>query len=213
MPYARRTTKKTYRRRRPAKSGYVRKVARTEARRAIKRTVETKSHDEAFVSTISTGLSTHDICSTLLRGTGDSNFIGAKITPTYLSIKYTFIGADPYNIVRMIILQDKASSGTPALATLFENTSYPLVSGLNNQYRETYRLLADRRFVLKQFGSTYFAPTCGSIRIPMSKLRQVKYTDAGNNQGGKLWIVLISDSSAVSHPSYQIYTRLYFKDA
>lgn len=213
MPYRRQVNRRRYRPRRANKGGYVRKVARVEAKKAVRRTVETKMHDETWNSSIANVLSTFDVCATLTRGTGDNDFIGAYIKPTYMTIKYNMIGSDSYNILRMIIIQDKDSSGTPVIGTLFENSTVPLISALGSNYRDTYKLILDRRFSLKQYNASYVAPQLGTIRIPLRKLRRIKFNDAGSIIGGKIWIIMISDSSAVSHPVAQIYSRLYFQDA
>lgn len=216
MPYRRRA-RKTYRKRRVARSGLQERKIRKVVKAELKKEIESKFFDSSVNSTLSTTASAIPPLSGFSRGTGVSNFIGMKVKPIYLTIRGTLQGSDNTNYVRILVIQDKAVSGTPNTSTIFQNTSYPWLSPLNVDYIDSYTVLADRLYSFRTFESAAgtFTGTVRPFKIKISgkKMRQITYTAAGSADSGQLWIIAVSDSALPSHPGYVMLTRFTYTDA
>jgi len=212
MPY-----KKTYRkrtiRRKPVADKRIRRVVKKE----LNKEIETKFFDRQMSGYAELAvLTAANPLQGIVRGSGRSEFIGSKIKPTSLSIKGQVIAGDsPGNMLRLVIIQDKTTSGTPTAGTLFSNLTYPWVSPFNADYRDTYTVLYDKTWLLTNDGvtSTGFLPRSFKVFIPAKKMRQIGYTGAGAIDSGTIWMCWISDSSAAVHPTYIAVSRLSYKDA
>jgi len=212
MPY-----KRTYRRRRaPArrKNTYVRKVARTEAKKAVARQVETKRLDNLWASQAvdySTGI-VLSMTNGIGQGVGESDFIGTKVHPAGIRIRLQYGRSDASQLLRFIVIQNKAG-GVPLLNTLLAsvgNITAPL-SNYDTSYNDTYRVLYDRLISMDSIrGSTGAL----SIAFPAKKLRQITFTGAtGTPEKGGIYFCAISDSAAAAHPVVDLRSSFYFKDA
>lgn len=205
--------KKKFQKKNYQKNNQMRKIAKEEAKKVVKREIEVKEHDEMNNTTISTTINNTDPIQTLVRGTDANDFIGDKINPTGLSIRMVGLAGDSHNIVRLLVIQDKDIVGSPTLGTMFENTTYPAVSSLNTNYTHQYNVLYDKTIALSTNGGGGAFPFVKRIYIKGKRLRQIRFDSAGDCNAGQIWIVGVSDSNALAHPSFQIYTRLYFTDA
>lgn len=218
MPY-RRTARKTAYRKRPAKSGYVRKVARVEARKAIAKTVETKMYDSnytaqavdytnGFVSSLTASTGGNSI----IRGTAEDNYIGDSIRPVGFSMRMQFTRSDSTQLFRVVILQNKAG-GIPLTTTLFQsvsNVTAPL-SHFDKDYVHTYNVLLDRLISMDQIRDTTLVRT---FKVSQKRLRSLWFNDGvGNIQKGGIYVLVISDSAVATHPTIDYRCRLYYKDA
>lgn len=214
MPYQRRPRK--YVRRQPVRKNdkHIRQVVKKE----LKKEIESKYFDYNANTTVSsTAVINYQPLTGITRGTGVSSFIGSKIRPTYLMIRGVAAAGDGTNILRMLVIQDKAVSGTPALGTIFQNTTYPWLSPLNADFIDSYTVLADKTMVLNVHetaaGTFSSEPRLFKFKIPGKKLRQIAYTASGVVDVGTIWVVTISDSSAPLHPGWTMASRLTFTDA
>jgi len=207
-------------RRRPARkqNTVVRRVARQEAKKVFNRRVESKTFDGAV------GAGTIDYNGTvwtlwddstgtaITQGTGETQYIGQKITPTYFTLRWQANVADATNMIRIIVLQDIVS-GVPTGANVLQSVSNvraPL-SPLDVDYDQTYRVLADR---LIQLDAVSSPSKVGKIKIGMRQLRPVFFSDnAGTYEKGGCYILVISDSAASTHPNVNLVWRWHFKDA
>lgn len=209
MPYK----SKTRRKRTYPRNNQMRTIAKQEARKAIKRQVEVKQHDEVNDTTVSTTINNTDPLQTIVRGTDANDYIGDKINPIGLALRYHLIAGDAYNMLRMLIIQDKDVAGSPTTGTMFQNNIYPLTSALHRDFTSQYRVLYDKTYTLTTNGGGGAIPISKRMFIKGKRMRYIRFDAAGNCTGGQIWIVAISDSSTASHPVFQVYTRLYFTDA
>lgn len=208
---------------RPRKGDYhIKKIARIEAKKVVSKKVESKVYDRsnsAFNIDYNMSSSVFSMTGSMVPGTLEGQFIGDSIEPTHLRIKWTFETVDFTNICRVIVLQDIAGSGVPTANTLFQsagNIITPL-SAYNTAYNQTYKILYDEFFVgvYGAYGTNSYKIS-GDIRITSKKLRKVGFLGgAGNSDvtSGALYLCFVSDSSNVTPPIGQYYSRLYYKDA
>lgn len=214
MPYKR----KTYtRRRRPVANKTVKRVARYEAKKVLDKEVETKQTDVSLAASsvdYTTGV-VQALHANLTVGTGANQYLGTRIHPIYLHIRYKIAAADLTNIVRIIIVQVRAG-GVPTLANTLESVSNvraPL-SDYEVDYNHTYTVLFNRLITVEGGnapGSSTFR--IGEIKIRPKKLRAMFWTAAGTIERGGIYFLAISDSAIASHPTVEFYSRLHYKDA
>lgn len=197
------------------RDAHVKRIARIEAKKVVSKKIESKVNDrnnDAFNITFNGSF--FAMAGLMTQGVGQEQYIGDSIMPTHLRIRWTGeAGSTTNNMLRVIVLQDKAAGGTPTAATLLESagTLITPISPFYLGYNETYNILYDEFFVLN--AGTDSAKISGDIRIPGRKLRKISYQDAiGTVTTGGLWLCFFSDGLA--SPVYgQFYSRLYYKDA
>lgn len=214
--------KKVYRRRYPAKKGtVVRKVAKQEVKRALKKEIETKFTDftpnGVPVSIDRVGTLTQYQLYVGTRGTTADTYIGERIAPKglylrcHLSVKSTStLQSTP---VRIFLVQMKDNSA-PFPSQLLLNTGADWqspVSQLSRDYTSRYRLLYDRVHMLTPGNEQ---GRFVHIFIPANKLRQIRYTAAGAVESGNiLFNVVGPTNTAGDEPTLLWSGRLYYTDA
>lgn len=212
MPY-RRTYKKRTRAIPKTQEKRIRKVVKSE----LKREIEHKYYDRLSTGNAGTTLVATNPFTSFVRGTGVNNYIGSAIRVSSIEIRGQLIAADaPGNMMRMIIIQDKDTSGVPNNSTMFAEPTYPVYSPLNKDYTDTYRILKDKLFLLTNDGvsSTNFLPKSFRYYISGKKLRQVRFTASGGlADAGSIWIIFVSDSSVATNPTWIMNTRVNYTDA
>lgn len=221
MPYGRKQTRsrRTYAKKK--RNTYVRRVARSEATKAIKKQIESKIFDGKDTGVkIDYGATTSvwpltQASSTgtpIIAGTGDDQYIGRMIKPTYLTIRGVFARADATNIIRVCILQDKVSGTALSGANIWEsvlNTSAPF-SPFERTYNNTFNVLLDRTYNI----DTDRSQLTFKIKVSGKLMRKIFFKDgSGNVEAGGLYIAMISDSAISSHPYCNLNWRLTYKDS
>lgn len=211
----------------------MRHVARQEAKKAIKREIETKHLDgyvqeDVGVAQISsvgqnfqlTGSYSTGAFTSIVQGVGDGQYIGEMIRPALLKIRYEVIGAiaapaDTFNTMSIMIIQAKgnfilgASAANQYQVTGLLATIAPQ-SAVNDNFNDRYRVLA--RHIITVDGDD--PAINGEFTIKSKKLRPIRFSDgAGTIEAGTLFMSVISDSLAPTHPALRAYWRLYYKDA
>lgn len=211
--YAKKPVQKT-------RNDYVHKVARLEAKKVIKKTIETKMFDGA--TTTSTTVDYSGVVFPMLAdpsgsvtiqgGISDNQYIGTKITLSGIRLRYAVTVADTYNMVRIIVIQTKGgyipSSGADILQSV-SNIRAPL-SDFEIDYENRYTVLYDKLLDLANVGDNIKTRT---VWISGKKLRRVTFVDmAGTVEDGGIYMLAISDSSS-GNPGFLAYWRDHYKDA
>lgn len=203
-----------------AKPSVTRKIARQEARRAVRTIGERKYWDSTSIAAPIdySGTSAvynlfYDPLSTtqIAQGTDDNDYIGKKIRPIYIHIRGIITRADNNNTLRCIIVQTKTNN-VPTLAGILQsvgNVRAPY-SAYERQFNDQWRILYDRTWLL----TTYtFDAKVFNIKIRRRKLSQVGFQNAaGTIEKGGIYMCWISDSSASTHPNMEYYSRITFTD-
>lgn len=213
MPY-KRTYKRRATRRPRRKNTAVRTIARAEAKKVVARAVETKILDTSVTGqAVDFGAGyVVSMTNTMIRGIAENQYIGDAITPVGLALRCQLTRIDATQLFRVLIIQNKAG-GVPLTTTVFQSTgniTAPL-SALNVDYNNTYRVLYDKMFSMDVIRDTTKHVT---IRIAGKRLRRLNFNDAiGTIEKAGLYMVVISDSGVVAHPTIDFRARLYYKDA
>lgn len=226
MPFAttgvrRRTRPLTVRR----KQTVTRRVARQEVKKELNRKIETKFIDGYATGAITAISSAGSLFSThgsypsgifvpMTQGTAENQYLGEKIEPRFLKVRWALDSGDSSNIVSIIVVQAKGAwTNIGDMSTIYQQTgtiTAPL-SAVNDHYNDRFRVLYRREVKMDSDDPTRI----GSIKIGPKKLRRIVFEDntGVDVEAGHLMIGFISDSTAVSHPVVRLFWRFYYKDA
>lgn len=206
--YRRKNYRKTYRKKNNtlATKKYVKKQ--------ISKDIETKYFDIQRPSDDIDYSGRIDRLTGVSQGTTDSTRIGDKLTMRSLRISYEATVADSTNMVRFIIVQWFPNS------TLLAPTSSYVLSTIGSalapqspyihDYKNQFNVLYDKVHIL----STDYPRIVRKFWLKMKWAKKVINFSAGTSEGSNhLYMIRISDSSAVTHPTSNILTRLNYDDA
>lgn len=158
-----------------------------------------------------TGL-TYNLLLNIAQGAADNQYIGSTIKPTTLRMKWDCTFPDTTNMLRVIVLQT-IGGGTPTTATVLQsvgNVRAPL-SPFERDWMKTFKVLYDEMFT--SVLGTQTQRISGDVRIPYTKLREVEFTDSsGSLEANGIFLIVVSDSAAASHPVFQAQSRIYYRD-
>lgn len=205
--------------RRQQNNKVIRRVARSEAKKVVNRTIESKVFDGSTIPNsidYTTGvilpLLVDPTGTPISQGTSDKQYIGTKINISYFMMRFQLLYGDPQNMVRVLIIQDIVS-GIPTVANVFEsvgNTRAPL-SPFDRQFDKTYRVLYDKIFTLDNANNPQ---RVAKIKLGMRKFRPIEFNNAvGTIEKGAPYAVIISDSGILPNPAIQAWWRIHYKDA
>lgn len=205
----------------PALDAHILSLINKENRKVCSK-IESKTADNnntAFSIDYNGSSSIFSLTNLLTRGTGENQFVGDAISPTRLRLKWAVQAKDSTNLIRVIITQNIAGGGTPTVGTLLEaaGTVNTPLSPYNNDYKGTYKVLFDEFYATCGDASSGYTSTShisGDITIPIYKLRKIMFlTGSTTVSVGGLYVIFVSDSSVVTPPIGQYYSRLYYRDA
>lgn len=192
----------------------MKRVARIEAKKVINKSVETKIFDSNATSQAvdATNGVVSSLTNGMIRGIGEDQYLGDQITPVGAIIRIQYGRADSSNMLRFLLIQNK-SGGIPLASTVFASTfniTAPL-SPYDVDYQDTYRVLYDKLVSMDSVRCTTGVLT---IRLRSKQLRKLSFNDAaGTIEKAGIYLVVISDSTTVTHPVIDWRARLYYKDA
>lgn len=139
------------------------------------------------------------------------NFIGGRIKPVGWEVRFSLIGADATNLVRIMLIQWMDST-TPTGSGLlqFDNAVQAPISPKLLTNRDNIIVLADQLFSTTVNGPNSCS---GRIYVKSKNLNNVEFpSGATTPQKGNLVVLVVSDSSAVAHPTIAYYSRVTFTD-
>ncbi len=183
--------------------------------RRIQSAIESKQSPAVLTPTNITSTASIFILNGVAQGTTSQTRIGDKIRMTSLAINYAWRRSDDPQLCRVAIVYDKQVNTTLLLETeLWETLANPL-SMREWDNRKRFRVLHDKIYTFDSaFRDTLVKKLY--LKIP-AKYSRVQYTGTGSLVGniisGGLFVVLISDSGASAHPTFQFVSRLNFLDS
>jgi len=202
------------------------KIARSQALKVVNKNIESKFYDGklALAGTVVdyNGILLNmfiDVpagSTTITQGSGQSQYVGEKIRPTHISLRYAASNelADDNNLMTCVILQAKGLFIPGAtMANILDSTgniSAP-VSPFDQDYDDRFRVLYRKTFALTKLNENC---KVFKVNIPYNKLAPIHFNDAaGTVESAGLMIGWISDSSLAVHPTIRAQWRLFYKDA
>jgi len=220
MSTRRRTTTRRPRRRVQRNNNAMHRVARYEAKKVVNRTVESKMWDGAtaravdYTGSVFRAFTNPSTAVTIAQGTGDDAYIGSKVKVMYLTGHFQWVVGDTTNVATLIVFQDKGSFAPADMTNVFQTiaTSTAPLSFPNRAFNDRFRILYRKTIALNSVGT--------SNRIMTVKLKPNKFrypvcfsNTTGTAESGDIYFGVISDSAAVTHPTFDGQWRVYYKDA
>lgn len=214
--------KRKYRRRgRGSKSMY--KVAARVTKKILNNRLETHYFDYTDNNSVSANGTIHDL-SDITVGDQDTNRTGDKVFIKSLQVRGTMAAvSDQYNKIRIIIFQYMGPDNVlPTNIDVLQSTGVGTLYAPSTPYAKDtvgYKILPlwDHTYTVAYGATGGAGPQAKQFYIQLTTRnfkRKAKPTiqyEAGGTDGyGKLYMLTISDSTAISHPSLLMYSRLRF---
>lgn len=150
----------------------------------------------------------------IVQGTAEDERVGDTIRVSALKMKGYIALGDSQNRFRLVIFQwhPDTASETPTVAKILTTSStYALgPNSLPNYFqRSKYKILYDKSVVLHaDRPEVPFA-----VNIYKKRMRPVTFNVGAATGRNTLWYLIISDSSAATHPSISFDYQLHYTDA
>lgn len=187
----------------------------------IVKKVETKSSEKKFYDTdrlgsISTAGQVFSCLNGLAQGVTNVNRIGDKIQLTSFQVRGIVTAGDSYNFMRFILFQwaSDANTASPIVTDVLDGAAISSGSGITAPYNMetsgTYKVIKDKVYYVDQDNNQ-----AKFFKFKTRKISQkmLKFSPSGNRPfKGEMFVIVISDSSAATHPSIEFITRTYFID-
>lgn len=190
-------------------------------KKQIRKDDETKYYGAGAVgTTIDYNGGSVNLTYSIAQGTDYVNRIGSQITLRGIHLDYNLQIADTTNYMRVIIAQFIQNTGlaVPTITTLLESTTLGTTNAPMAMYNWTYRqnwiVLYDRLHKLTSVSQPVLVVR-KRVRIRYAKKKIIYNPGAGPTYTGtnQVYMFVVSDSSAVAHPSISYQYRLLFDDA
>lgn len=206
---------KKFKKRKPNLNNRIRKLES-----AVKKAVNYK-YNESEISQGVSSAGTITWISQCIEGTGEQDRDGLDIYPVSIEFKVAMLLGDSTNLMRLIIFKERGSpvdiGNYPTLQSIIDvasvTSSNPVVALRTYENKSKYKVLFDKTYSLAtnwqpvQFDKHYMKLK------PKDKTTYLNAgtgtTDRGQNH---YYILAVSDSGAVAHPTMELNVRFYFTD-
>lgn len=205
----------------PSKKKYRSASFNPQASVVMRRKGESKSYDGGYSGTVDASGFIYSLyqnyipfpTTAIAQGAGEANYIGDSITPLYVTIRGLTDAADNIQALRVVVFQTLGNTA-PTVASLMQfvaGTIYSCLSPVKKNTRRQYQILRDKIYTT---GTASPAVKAFKIKIPMYGLQMTEFTDAAGTVGtGGLYMLLMSDSTAATHPQTRVLWRVTFTDS
>ncbi len=193
-----------------------RQVARI-SRKVVDRTAEKKYHIGTLTSTAIDYNGSIVSLSTIAQGDTGTTRDGTNIYTKSLQMKYKWVVGDTHNMFRVVVFQWYAPT-TPVAGDVIHSGSLATVEAplapISTFKRTSFRILYDKLMVgYNEAGGGVWSPLqVNHLLLTKFGKRKIVYDDSAGTAYNKIYVLLLSDSSAVSHPTCQFVSKLNFQD-
>lgn len=197
--------------RRRTKKGSKRVATKSYVKKYIARQQEHKYWDVTNSAAIDFSGVIYDL-SLIPQGDTDISRDGDKLMPTSLYLNMKVEAGDPTNVMRVIVFRWKINSAAyaPTVADILAVTgsAYAPMSPYLHDIKSQFTVVKDLTFHVSSYN--VFAWYKRTIRLAK---RTIKYAGGTTSASDKLYMLVVSDSGTITHPSFTSYTRLNFTDS
>lgn len=207
--------------RRPSRKQRV--VSKNEVRQMIEARIHNvdelkyKTNNTTY-SPSTSGTTTH--LTSIAGGTTDSTRVGDAVTLESIEVRFNGLcassvaGSTEINAIRMLLIQwHPVSNAAVTLADiLLDNLAYWISPyDHDNQRAKLFTILRDETFSTDGYSRAGFT---GHWMVNRGFQKKMCYiAGSSSNQSNGLYLMLVSDSSAVSHPAVNTYVKVNYTDA
>lgn len=176
---------------------------------------EKKTHDVPDTQSISTIPYITDITA-VAAGSGSTNRIGNRISIQSIMLRFGLTSADTSNFFRIVLFQWCPSSDTaPTWEDLFEYgngavglTSTEFFSPYRIGRTQSFKIISDKFVTLDvdDLVKTHY------VLQKKGYKKTISFQNSANEGNNHIFLLVVSDSSAVTHPTIEGYSRIRFTD-
>lgn len=176
----------------------------------VARQVEKGQKMVSISNTASTAGSFHSL-SDITVGTADGQRLKHEIEIKSLHLNLIGTHADPTNIMRVIVFQ-YFDVDFPTTAKLMQDTGVDsYLSPMNFDNAKSFRVLYDSMKLLSDIKTPQVS---WNKYIKLSKARKnIEYSGTTTDGLNKLYLLVLSDSAAISHPAFHGFATLTYSDS
>jgi len=170
-----------------------------------------KQWNDGLSTTASTTATFYDLTQ-VPQGTTFRSRVGAQIRLHKLIIRMFFNGADTTNRFRVIFFKWKMSdtSDQPTTSELLIDPNFPITTPILAYSPSRFKILSDMTFNLVT--NNWQGALSKVVSFSAAQLGLAQY-DVGVNTGvGHIYVMVVSDSGASTHPAYELSADLRFSD-
>lgn len=152
------------------------------------------------------------LTNTISPGDGPTNREGASVMMKSLLVRYNLIGADTTNILRVIIfrwLDDTMPVVTSVLDVLSTSLIVWPTCPINFDNRKKISVLYDQLHALTDTASN----SSQVEKLYIKRNLKINWKKDNSEDGGHIYLLAISDSTGLSHPTIHAQSRLRFTDS
>lgn len=190
----------------------VKSIAKVAVKSELKKVSELKYRDiYDFTTTYDVTGSCINLTSNIAQGDSDTTRDGDKIYLKTLRLKYFGQYADSWNQIRVIVFKwnkDSTSAITSANLLVSSGDSKAILSPLSWDTKKEYRVYYD--CVINVDDAYREVSPVKEVEVKLNY--RVDYIAAGTNAMNSLYMCILSDSTAVTHPKCNWYARLEYTD-
>ena len=209
--FKKRITKKPYaKRKRATVATLTRKV------RKIEKAIEWKHADFSTAVSVSTAGSLHNLTAIPV-GDTDVTRDGDKLTISSIMIRGEVSAGDvPYNHLRIVFFTFNTTAQQPAVVTLFNTAAFPNSPHLwfydidQFRSRKGMKILSDRVYKTRSYDGQNIHSVTFYKKI--KRRINVQYFNQSIVSGQSIFMLCLSDSNVLPHPSLNLHTRINYCD-
>lgn len=152
------------------------------------------------------------------QGQTDITRVGDKATLTSLNLKYQITGGDATNLLRVIVYQWHPNStlAAPTAANVMQyfniGDNREVLSPYTHDYKGQFTILFDRLHSTTLVGSNQAISWQGYVSLRRAR-KQLEFTAGGQEAANHIYLLVLGDSTAVTHPTFTYLARVMFTDA
>lgn len=184
-------------------------------RRVAKQVIRSQSERKYIATSLDTAISFNASLLTVAMptlGTGNSNRIGQTITPTVIQLKGVFSYSDPYNLIRMMVVQWHPDNqvDVPLAQDFFNavgNLHAPDSNTPDPSIRNRYTVLSDRRYVVSSAG-----PVAREFNFSVYPKKKILFNTGLTTGKNHIYVVAVSDSGVAPHAGWRLNLRMSYQD-
>lgn len=205
-----------YKRKGYTKGKKLNKVQKKQVKRLITGSQELKAKDDS-VNTTADNAGSLTYFNLPAQGDGLSERSGDQIQLKKLMFRFHITGADTTNIFRVIIFRwsqnNALGANVPVTTDILQTANVMSFYNYTNEHDTKVRILYDKTITLSVTGDTEVDLIKGSLygtRLGRKIIDFNAATTLGTNQ---IYMLMISDSAGIPHPSIKGYWRIEYTDS
>lgn len=181
------------------------------ANRKISSRAEKKYYDRALTGQAYDWAGSIVSLTNIPQGDTDVTRDGDQVYLRSIRMSGDIVIGDTTNVARLIIFQwyqDATPAYTDVLSSVYQGTVNAVNSPYHHDGRRQFRVLYDKRFVMDSDDGIVLFDT-GYLRPAK---RKINFNAGGTDGENEIFMLALSDSGAVSHPSFNFVCRTTFND-